>query len=87
MLVDPVLTYLESLGFAPTGDYNWIQPVTEQTPEEIAANRDASRAQLGVDERAAEIAAARRNAQPVMRRWRSGPVAGGHHQQRDCDSG
>ena len=67
VLVDPVLTYLESLGFAPTGDYNWIQPVTEQTPEEIAANRDAARAQLGVDERAAEIAAARRNAQPVMR--------------------
>ena len=67
VLADPVLTYLETLGFAPTGDYNWTPPATGQTPEEIAANRDASRAQLGVDERAAEIAAARRNAQPVMR--------------------
>lgn len=64
VLADPVLTYLESLGFAPTGDFNWAPPPTGQTPEEIAANRDAARAASGVDIRAAQVAAQRAAAQP-----------------------
>lgn len=64
VLTDPVLTYLESLGFAPTGDFNWAPPTTGQTPEEIAANRDAARAASGVDIRAAQVAAQRAAAQP-----------------------